>query len=220
MGMEDGWRPRGIPPQPDLPKGRCKMFQTVFTNKKRGFSQEVTPTTEFMRQYDGMCRDYPLMVYPTDMGIKQAIPDSMAGVTDEAVFCAKILKKADAVWAGTVRVASGGEREPIKSPVEREVWKIAAADLAEIFEKKKVPKDRQAQYIRLKVERDWDELAEKAKVNLAKVEAIKPDAFAALDELYAEAAAEAEVEAPIEAEVIETDPVEVVEEPAPRRARK
>ena len=70
--------------------------------------------------------------------------------------------------------------------MEREVWKIAALDLAELFTKKKVPKDKQAVYVRMKVERDWDELVEQARINLEKVETIKPDAFAALDELYAE----------------------------------
>ncbi len=166
------------------------MFQTIFTNKKRGFSQEVTPTPEFMRQYNATCAEYPLMTYPIDMGIKQAIPDSMAGVKDEATFCAKILKKADAVFAGTVRVATGVERQPTRTPMEREIWRLASIDMAKVFEKnaKKgnpVAKDRQAHYIRLWIERHWEELNEKATENLANSSTIATNAADDFDELLA-----------------------------------
>jgi hypothetical protein len=199
--MEDGIEDQRAA-RPDRSSERqVTMFQTVYTNVKRGFSQEVTPPAEFMRQYNGACEQFPLMEYCIDMGIKQAIPDAMSGVTDEAVFCAKILKKADAVFTGTVRVAGSGERQPTKTPIEREVWKIAAADLAKTFEKLKTPKNNQATYIRMKIERDWAELEPRARENLAKVEAIKPASFAALDELYAAAeAAAAEVPIEVEAE--------------------
>jgi hypothetical protein len=194
------------------------MFQTVYTNKKRGFSQEVTPPAEFMRQYDAMCEQFPLMVYPCNMGIGQAIPDAMAGVKDQATFSAKILKKAEAVFTGTVRVAGSGERQPTKTPIEREVWAIAAKDLAATFKKLNVPKDRQSIFIRLKVEKDWSELEPRARENLAKTETIKPAAFAALDELYAAAAAleETAPETPVESPPTEV-PVEV---PAVKKTKK
>jgi hypothetical protein len=158
-------------------------LQTLFTNKKQGFSCEVNVPSDFQAELDALS---PRILYCAEMGWKQSISDGTAGIADEAAYQAKILKKADAVIAGTVRVAGSGERTPTKTPVEREIWKIAAQSLAEQFKKKKVPKDRQAIYIRLKVERDWDELEEQARENLEKVETIKPDAFAALDELYAE----------------------------------
>jgi hypothetical protein len=180
----------GQPARTGLPKGRWVMaIQTLFTNVKRGFSCEVTIPADFQAELDALS---PRMLYCAEMGWKQSVSDGIAGITDQAAFDAKILKKADAVLAGTVRVAGSGERQPTKTPMEREVWRIAAADLAAVFAKKKVPKDRQAAYIRLKVERDWDELSEKARTNLANAEAIKPDAFAALDELYAEDEDEAE----------------------------
>ena len=172
------------------------MFQTIYTNKKRGFSQEVTPTAEFMRQYEGMCRDYPLMVYPTEMGIKQAIPDSMAGVTDEATFCAKILKKADAVFAGTVRVAGTGERQPSKTPIEREIWRLAAAEMVPVFAKNKkngneVPKAREAYYIGLYIDRERERLTELASTTVS----IGANAEDDLDELFAVMEDEDEAEA-------------------------
>jgi len=158
-------------------------LQTLFTNKKQGFSCEVTIPQDFQAEFDALS---PRMAYCAAYGFGQSTIDGIAGMKDQAAFEAKILKKSDAIFAGTVRVAGSGERTPTKTPMEREVWKIAALDLADIFTKKKVPKDKQAVYIRLKVERDWEELEEQARTNLAKVEAIKPDAFAALDELYAE----------------------------------
>jgi len=158
-------------------------LQTLFTNKKQGFSCEVTIPADFQAEFDALS---PRMAYCAAYGFGQSTIDGIAGMKDQAAFEAKILKKSDAIFAGTVRVAGSGERTPTKTPMEREVWKLAAAALAKVFAKKKVPKDRQATYIRLKVERDWEELEEQARINLANAEAIKPDAFAALDELYAE----------------------------------
>ena len=163
-------------------KGRCKMLQTSYGKNGAQFSIDVPP--DFQAELDALS---PRMAYCAEYGIKQSVADAYAakGLSHSDII-GKGLKKWDAIVAGTVRVAGSGERTPTKTPMEREVWKIAAQALAELFTKKKVPKDRQATYIRLKVERDWDELVEQARENLAKVEAIKPDAFAALDELYAE----------------------------------
>ncbi|PYS90898.1 MAG: hypothetical protein DMF62_03600 [Acidobacteria bacterium] len=158
-------------------------LQTLFTNKKQGFSCEITIPQDFQAEFDALT---PRMAYCAAYGFGQSTIDGIAGMKDQAAFEGKIMKKSDAIFAGTVRVAGSGERTPTKTPMEREVWKIAALDLAELFTKKKVPKDKQAVYVRMKVERDWDELVEQARINLEKVETIKPDAFAALDELYAE----------------------------------
>jgi len=162
-------------------------LQTLFLNRKQGFSCEITIPQDFQVEFDALS---PRMAYCAAYGFGQSTVDGVAGLKTQAEFEAKIQKKSDAIFAGTVRVAGSGERTPTKTPMEREVWRIAALDLAEVFAKKKVAKDKQAVYIRLKVERDWEELEEKARINLAKADSIKPDAFAALDELYAEDEAE------------------------------
>jgi len=158
------------------------MLQTSYGKNGAQFTIDVP--TDFQAELDALS---PRMAYCAEYGIKQSVADAYAakGLSHSDII-GKGLKKWDAIVAGTVRVAGSGERQPTKTPMEREVWRIAALDLAAVFKKKKVPKDRQATYIRLKVERDWEELEEKARVNLAKADAMKPDAFAALDELYAE----------------------------------
>jgi hypothetical protein len=157
-------------------------LQTLFLNRKQGFSCEITIPPDFQAEFDALS---PRMAYCAAYGFGQSTVDGVAGLKTQAEFEAKVQKKSDAIFAGTVRVAGSGERTPTKTPMEREVWRIAALDLAEVF-----AKDKQAVYIRLKVERDWEELEEKARINLAKADSIKPDAFAALDELYAEDEAE------------------------------
>jgi hypothetical protein len=161
-------------------------IQTLYTKAGHSFDCADQITPEFQAAYDYVSAHYPVLVYPIEYGVKQSTSDAYAGKTLHNEIEGAGRKKFDAIMKGTVRIAGSGDRQPTKTPMEREVWKIAALDLAEIFEKKKVPKDKQSVYIRLKVERDWEELEEKARVNLAKAESIKPDAFAALDELYAE----------------------------------
>jgi hypothetical protein len=158
------------------------MLQTLFQNKKQGFSCEVTIPADLQAELDALSAR---LVYLAEMGWKQSLSDGIAGVDTQDAFTAKVMKKYDAVIAGTVRVAGSGDRQPTKSPIEREVWAIAAKDLAKLFAKLKVPKEKQAVYIRMKVTRDWDELEPRARANIEQMDAMKPGTFAALDELYA-----------------------------------
>lgn len=156
-------------------------LQTLFTNKKRGFSCEVTIPPDFQAEFDALS---PRMAYCAAYGFGQSTIDGIAGMKDQAAFEAKILKKSDAIFAGTVRVAGSGERTPTKTPMEREVWRIAAGELAEIFTKKKVPKDRQATYIKMLVTRDWERLEGEARVNLEATASLSETTFDLLDDLF------------------------------------
>ena len=139
-------------------------IQTLFTNKKQGFSCEVTIPGDFQAELDALS---PRMLYCAEMGWKQSVSDGIAGITDQAAFEAKILKKADAVLAGTVRVAGSGERAPTKTPIEREIWRLAAAEMVPVFAKNEkagnaVPKARQAHYVGLYIDRERERLTELA----------------------------------------------------------
>jgi len=159
-------------------------IQTRYSKNGHTFECEVTP--EFAAAYEATIAAYPVLAYPIEYGIKQSTSDAYAGKTlhDEIEGAGR--KKWDAIMAGTVRVAGSGERTPTKTPMEREVWRIATLELAEIFTKKKVPKDRQAAYTKMLVTRDWERLEEMARTNLEKSDAIKADAFDDLDELLAD----------------------------------
>jgi hypothetical protein len=194
--MDDGVHP-GNPPEPRS-KGRCKMaIQTRYSKAGHTFECEVTP--EFAAAYEATIAAYPVLAYPIEYGIKQSTSDAYAGKVLHNEIEGAGRKKWDAIMAGTVRVAGSGERQPTKTPMEKEVWRIAAGELADIFTKKKVPKDRQAAYIKMLVTRDWERLEEMARTNLEKSDAIKADAFDDLDDLLADDEAEEEEEDEAEA---------------------
>jgi len=172
-------------------KGRCKMaIQTRYSKAGHTFECEVTP--EFAAAYDYVAAHYPVLVYPIEYGVKQSTSDAYAGKTLHNEIEGAGRKKWDAIMAGTVRVAGSGDRTPSKTPMEREVWRIATLELADIFKKKKVAKDRQPVYLRMLVTRDWDRLEEEARTNLENADAINEAAFADLDALLDEEADEAE----------------------------
>jgi hypothetical protein len=158
-------------------------LQTLFTNKKQGFTCEVTVPADFQAELDALS---PRILYCAEMGWKQSISDGTAGIADEAAFKAKILKKADAVIAGTVRVAGSGDRAPTKTPVEREIWRLATAEMAEVFAKNAkagnpVPKERQARYIGLFIDRERERLTDLAMAAVPIAAAAEDD----LDALFA-----------------------------------
>jgi len=183
--MDNGVVHPVIPTGPGCPKGRWVMaIQTRYTKAGHTFECEVTP--EFAAAYEATIAAYPVLAYPIEYGIKQSTSDAYAGKTLHNEIEGAGRKKWDAIMAGTVRVAGSAERVPTKTPMEREVWRIASGELSDIFTKKKVPKDRQAAYTKMLVTRDWERLEEMARTNLAKADSIKADAFDDLDELLAD----------------------------------
>jgi len=172
-------------------------LQTLFTNKKQGFSCEVNVPSDFQAELDALS---PRILYCAEMGWKQSISDGTAGIADEAAFQAKILKKADAVIAGTVRVAGSGDRAPSKTPVEREIWRLATAEMVPVFAKNEkagnaVPKARQAHYVGLYIDRERERLTELAMAKVAIQAAAEDDLdalFAVMEEEEADEAEAAE----------------------------
>ena len=190
------------------------MLQTRYG--KSGTHFDIIVPADFQAELDALS---PRMAYCAEYGVKQSVADAYAakGLKPDEII-GKGQKKWDAILAGTVRVAAAGDRQPSKTPMEREVWRIAAAELSEVFTKLKVPKDRHATYIRQLVERDWERLEDMARTNLANAEALTAPSFAALDELLAAAEVAELIEPEAEAEA-ETESEPEVEVPAKRGRR-
>ena len=157
------------------------MLQLTYTKRGHSFTCETTP--EFQAAYDETVAKFPILAYPIDMGVKQSVTDSYASKTVPAEIEGAGRKKFDAIMRGEVRVAGAGDRQPTRTPMEREVWKIAMGELSEVFAKLKVAKEKQAAYVRMLITRDWERLEEMAHQNLAKAEAIADNSFDALEDL-------------------------------------
>jgi hypothetical protein len=140
-------------------------IQTRYT--KNGFSFDCDVTPEFAAAYEATVAAYPVLEYPIDMGIKQSVTDAYASKTDAAAIEGAGRKKWDAIMAGTVRVAGRGERTPSKTPMEREIWRLATAEMADVFARNAkagnpVAKEKQAHYIGLFIDRERERLTELA----------------------------------------------------------
>jgi hypothetical protein len=160
------------------------MIQTTYTKNGFSFTCEVTP--DFQLAYDATIAAYPVLEYPIDMGIKQSVTDAYASKTEAAAIEGAGKKKWDAIMAGTVRVAGRGERVPTKTPMEREIWRLATAEMVPVFAANEkagnaVPKDRQAHYVGLYIDRERERLTELAMATVS----IRKDAEADLEELFA-----------------------------------
>jgi hypothetical protein len=159
-------------------------IQTRYSKNGHSFDCADHITPEFQSAYDYVAEHYPVLVYPIEYGVKQSTSDAYAGKTLHNEIEGAGVKKFIAIMKGMVRVAGSGERTPTKTPMEREVWRIAAGELADIFTKKKVPKDRQAAYIKMLVTRDWERLEDEARVNLEATASLSETTFDLLDDLF------------------------------------
>jgi hypothetical protein len=142
-------------------------IQTRYTKNGFSFDCEDHITPAFQAGYNYVAVHYPDLIYPIEMGVKQSVTDAYASKTTPAEIEGAGIKKFIAIMTGTVRVAGRGERLPTKTPMEREIWRLATAEMVPVFAKNEkagnaVAKDRQAHYVGLYIDRERERLTELA----------------------------------------------------------
>jgi hypothetical protein len=119
-------------------------------------------------------------------GWKQKLVDSTSSCTNEQAFIGAVNKNRDSVVNGTVTDRDGVAAKPMKTPIEREIERLATIAINEAIAdgpNAKMSTDKKAAYIELYAETHDDELREKAKANMAgsaKVRTVSADDLAAL----------------------------------------
>jgi len=167
------------------------MLKLTFTKtptKGPGLGQSWTHTVDapdeaFIREYESLS---PRAQFPFRYGWKQKITDGTSSCTTEAAFVGALDKNRDSVVNGTVADRDGVAAKPVKTPIEREIERLATIAVNEAIagtDNEKMPAARKMAYIELYAETHDDELREKAKANMAgsaKVREVTADDLAAL----------------------------------------
>jgi hypothetical protein len=167
------------------------MLKLTFTKtptKGPGLGQSWThtvdePDADMVREYENLS---PRSQFVYRYGWKQKINDSTSSCTTEAAFVGQLDKNRDSVVNGTVSDRDGVAAKPMKTPIEREIERLATIAINEAIAdgpNAKMAADKKAAYIELYAETHDTELREKAKANIAgtaKVRTVSADDLAAL----------------------------------------
>jgi len=167
------------------------MLKLTFTKtptKGPGMGQSWThtvdePDADFVREYENLT---PRAQFVFRYGWKQKLVDSTSSCTDESAFIGAVNKNRDAVVNGTVTDRDGVAAKPQKTPIEREIERLATIAINEAIAggpNEKMPADKKAAYIEFYAETHDAELREKAKANIAgsaKVRTVSAEDLAAL----------------------------------------
>lgn len=143
------------------------MFKTTFVHGRFGASVELVVPEDLQSEFDALT---PRMKYLAANGWSQAILDSYAGAQNAAEFEGKARAKYDSILAGTVKSpGTGAGRGAAKSPLEKEIFRLAAIIIDGALAKKPTKTDKEARtkYIGLYVEKH-PELRDEAEYNLEK----------------------------------------------------